>query len=231
MKLRHFQPALRGSDFYPPVGQSPTEHASPRWTHVSTAIWALALHVDHEPFRWSNAIMDPLSTEFLKIGPSTTTKNSIFERAESDELRDNLRAANVVFVSTAGHGTATTSFPSGTRELFRFMRQAAEPTLRIEANVSDDDYRELTLHSDEWRLPLMLLADPAASEFAINLISNYLSQRLRQLLTGRTVKVSSELVIERKGGSIRLKYEGPADTFKEIVLAAVRQLDEPDPKS
>ena len=103
--------------------------------------------------------------------------------------------------------------------------------LRIEANVSDDDYRERTLHSEEWRLPLMLLADPAVSEIAIKLISNYLSQRLRQLLPGRNVKVSSELVIERKGESIRLQYEGPAETYEEIALAAVRKLNEPDAKS
>ena len=175
--------------------------------------------------------MDPMSTEFLKIGPSTITKNDILARAGSDELRDNLTAANVVLVSTAGHGTETTAFPSGTRELFRFMQQAAEPMLRIEANVSDDDYRERTLHSEEWRLPLMLLADPAVSEVAIKLISHYLSQRLRQLLPGRTAKVLSELVIERKDESIRLQYEGPAETYKEIALAAVRKLNEPDAKS
>ena len=103
--------------------------------------------------------------------------------------------------------------------------------LRIEANVSDDDYRERTLHSEEWRLPLMLLADPAVSEVAIKLISHYLSQRLRQLLPGRTAKVLSELVIERKDESIRLQYEGPAETYKEIALAAVRKLNEPDAKS
>ena len=176
--------------------------------------------------------MDPMSTEFLKIGPSTITKNDILARAGSDELRDNMAAANVVLVSTAGHGTQTTSFPSGTRELFRFMQQAAEPTLRIEANVSDDDYRELTLHSEEWRLPLMLLADPVVSELAIKLIANYLSQRLRQLLPGRRpAKVSSELVIERKGESIRFQYEGPAETYEEIALAAMRKLNDPDVKS
>ena len=175
--------------------------------------------------------MGPMSTEFLKIEPSTITKTDILARAGSDELRDNMAAANVVLVSTAGHETQTTSFPSGTRELFRFIQQAAEPTLRIEANVPDDDYRELTLHSEEWRLPLMFLADPVVSEPLIKLIANYLSQLLRQLLPGRTVKVSSELVIERKGKSIRLQYEGPAETYEEIALAAVRKLDEPDAKS
>ena len=175
--------------------------------------------------------MDPMSTKFLKIGPSTITKNDILARAGSDELRDNLTAANVVLVSTARHGTQTTSFPSGTRELFRFMQQAAEPMLRIEANVSDDDYRELTLHSEEWRLPLILLADPAVSEVAIKLIYNYLSQRLRQLLPGQSGKVSSEVVIKKNDESIRFRYEGPADAYEEIMLAAVRQLNEPDAKS
>ena len=175
--------------------------------------------------------MDSMSTEFLKIGPSTITKSDILARAGRDELRDNLAVANVVLVSTAGHETQTTYFPSGTRELFRFMQQAAEPTLRIEANVSDDDYRELTLHSEEWLLPLILLADPAVSEVAIKLIYNYLSQRRRQLLPGRNVKVSSELVIERRDESILLQYEGPAETYEEIVLAALRKLNDPDAKS
>ena len=173
--------------------------------------------------------MDPMSTEFLKIEPATITKTDILARAESDELRDNMAAANVILVSTAGHAAQPTSFPSGTRELFRFMQQAAEPTLRIEANVSDDDYRELTLHSEEWRLPLMLLAEPGVSETVIKLIANYLSQRLRQLLPGRTVNVSSELVIDREG--ILLKYEGPPETFEKVALAALRKLDEPDDKS
>ena len=173
--------------------------------------------------------MDLMSTEFLKIGPSTITKSDILARAESDELRDNLTVANVVLVSTTGHETQTAYFPSGTRELFRFIQQAAEPTLRIEANISDDDYRELTLHSEEWRLPLILLADPAVSEVVIKLISNYLSQQLRKLLPGRTGKVSSEIVIEKK--SIRIQYEGPAETYKEIVLDAVQKLNEPDAKS
>ena len=172
-----------------------------------------------------------MSTEFLKIGPSPITKNGILARAESDELRDNMAAANVVLVSTAGHEAQPTSFPSGTRELFRFMQQAAEPTLRIEANVSDDDYRELTLHSEEWRLPLMLLADPVVSELVIKLIANYLSQLLRQLLPGRPAKVSSELVIETKDESIRFQYKGPAETYEKIVLAAVRRLNDPDVKS
>ena len=140
----------------------------------------------------------PNEHRILKDRSFDDNENDILARAKSDELRDNLRAANVVLVSTAGHGTQTTSFPSGTRELFRFMHQAAEPTLRIEANVSDDDYRELTLHSEEWRLPLILLADPAVSEVVIKLIYNFLSQRLRQLLPGRTAKVLSELVIEDK---------------------------------
>ena len=103
--------------------------------------------------------------------------------------------------------------------------------LRIEANVSDDDYRELTLHSEEWRLPLILLADPAVSEVAIKVIYNYLSQRLRQLLPGQSGKVSSEVVIKKNDESIRFRYEGPADAYEEIMLAAVRQLNEPDAKS
>ena len=173
--------------------------------------------------------MDSMSAEFLKIEPSTITKNDILARSGSDELRDNMAAANVVLVSTAGHETQTTSFPSGTRELFRFMQQAAEPTLRIEANVSDDDYRELTLHSEEWLLPLMVLAEPGVYETVIKLIANYLSQRLSQLLPGRTANVSSELVIDREG--ILLKYEGPPETFEEVALAALRKLDEPDDKS
>lgn len=180
---------------------------------------------------FSPAKMDSMSTEFLKIGPSTITKNHILARAGGDELRDNLTVANVVLVSTTGHGTQTTHFPSGTRELFRFMQQAAEPTLRIEASVSDDDYRELTLHSEEWRLPLILLADPAVSEDAIKLIYYYLSQKLRQLFPGRTVKVFSDVVIERKDESIRLQYEGPAETYENIMLAAVRRLNDPDAKS
>ena len=120
------------------------------------------------------------------------------------------------------------AFPGGTREFFRYLRERVGDQATVEAAVRDDDYQEFEFLSVDIILPVLYVANSVLLPIAINLLSDWIF-RLLHTDGGRESdrKVQSEVHFDQQGRLKRMKYEGPASTFENIMLEALRKEGEP----
>ncbi len=122
------------------------------------------------------------------------------------------------------------AFPGGTREFFRYLRECVGDQATVEAAVRDEDYREFEFLSVDIILPVLFVANSILLPIAVNVLSDWISRRLRtsgKQSTDKTVK--SEIHFQENGKLKRITYEGPASTFETIILESLRTQEVPSP--
>jgi len=153
---------------------------------------------------------------------SPVTRASVAEKLQSERrLRASVVVLALVLLPEDGPFDSGMVFPAGTRELFQVMRDAAPEGIDVEVACSDDRYAELTLHSEEWRLPLILVGDMLATPFLLDVLANYVYDKLKGLLPGRSAKVRSRIILETAKGSFFLEYDGPAEDYVETISTGI----------
>jgi len=157
--------------------------------------------------------------EFTQNRRSTVAE----ELGLSREGREVLDSALVVFLPSRGKGSHELPvFASGTRELFQYVFRNAPENIPVDVASSDNQYRELAEHADLLVLPTLFLAEPVALPVLLGVISNYLYDKARTLLPGRTMEVQSEVLIQSGDGMVSIKYKGPPDAYRDVVCEAFR---------
>lgn len=122
------------------------------------------------------------------------------------------------------------AFPGGTREIFRYLRECAGDQATVEAAVRDEDYREFEFLSVDIILPVLFVANSILLPIAVNVLSDWISRRLRtsdKQNNDKTVK--SEIHFQEHGKLKRIIYEGPASTFETVILESLRAQEAPSP--
>lgn len=159
----------------------------------------------------------------LIVEEDTTTIASLSARPWVDEkLNASLHQADVVFVQwEAFRNIDRPVFPTHTAELFQYFQEHTPAGVQSEVAVRDEDFSEVSLHSDLVWLPDILIAGGTlvVLPIVVNLISEWLKQRLLDRHSRTDAKV--QIVIESPDGSSkRLTYEGPADELWRITAFA-----------
>ena len=102
------------------------------------------------------------------------------------------------------------------QEAINFAKYCKSENLELKTDIlADEDKIEVrSLHSHDIWMPIILVASNVILQIAVNVVSNYISERMK----GRekedcTVKVS--FIVNDGEKTKQLNYEGDAKTFKE----------------
>lgn len=143
-----------------------------------------------------------------------------------DNLRQQLSKANVLVVPNEGYGDRVDLiyFPSGTAELFQFIRESGMENLSVEICIEDADYKEVALHADILIVATFVVTSLIAP-LAVDLISEYIKQRLFCRREDET-EVRAKLTVydEKDKLSIDLTYKGPAPEYRKVMMKALSKL-------
>lgn len=163
-----------------------------------------------------------------RVEPGTVSRTDLIASVRDAELRRDLANADILFVPDSGHaGHVAPMFPQGTMEVLRLFKDTAPAGVVADIATSDDDYRELALHAAEIVLPALLVS-AVLTPIAINLLSSYLYDLLKDAVARRKARVRATIYVEASARSVTIRYDGPAEQFSEVVTAAFnREVMEP----
>lgn len=113
-------------------------------------------------------------------------------------------------------------FPETTREFFDYLKANAPDDLIPEVAVDDDDFQEIELHDITIIIPSFIVTS-IMLPIAINLVSNFI-QKIIDKRAQKKANAKLEIVISEKNKKI--KYDGPAGEMKDILLEAVKHLED-----
>lgn len=103
-------------------------------------------------------------------------------------------------------------YPEGTSDVVKNLRRE----LKVDVAIDRDQYAEIALYADAWRLPT-LFCQYAAIPLLINLLSNEVDRRF--LNSSEKPSVSIELIVEGPSGQCAsIKYKGPAEKLPDELL-------------
>jgi hypothetical protein len=111
-------------------------------------------------------------------------------------------------------------FHSGTRNIFLFLKEI--DGFQPEICVEKDQYKEITLHSDELRFGTFLLTYVIAPIF-VSVFSNYINKKLN---AKQDDKVSLNVIVENKdraGGNLKISYRGSPREIEEKLGGAIKR--------
>jgi len=160
------------------------------------------------------------STKNLQVKTTSETFEYWLEQPFiSNELRNLLSGKTLLLTPQNGHGDSEVlCFPTGTEDLLRFLRDNQTEDLSVDICIEDEDYRELSLHSD-----LLILAGVimtlVAAPVAVNVISHWIIKRLGSRVEQTDLKC--EITVVDNNRSIHFKYDGAASAFRETLLNAL----------
>jgi hypothetical protein len=138
-------------------------------------------------------------------------------------LAVSLREAAIVILPYSDAGEATGKFPAGTEPLFQRLRQSL-PNRVIELAASDEDYRELVLHSVELVVATIWVAEHVLGATVIDVVANLLAEKVRSAFSGekKVQSVKAKLLVAQNGGICEFEYEGPAETYRTTMHELLR---------
>lgn len=167
----------------------------------------------------------------ITITTSQSSVRKLIDQLKTDGIIQDDPATRAIILPSEDHTlTKDDTFPSGTRDFLLYAQQKCSGQIQIDIAVKDKKLLELGLHSDIFILPLIALADPAAAAMAINVISNYIYDHLITPFPRKKSIVKSELILDQGDTTIRLKYDGPAETYERVIQKALNKLAKLGPK-
>lgn len=134
----------------------------------------------------------------------------------SDELKAELRKADILLVPVLENSEKKISvFADHSENVFLFLKNKMPLNYKVDICVEDNDYKELALHYDLTNLGAFICTYLALPLF-INLISQYIYERISKIRKDQAIKVSITTV-GKKGLSKKIEYEGNAEYFPQII--------------
>ncbi|MCM3167917.1 hypothetical protein [Peribacillus frigoritolerans] len=131
------------------------------------------------------------------------------------EFEEDLKKANLLLIPYEGfRNLEKPVFPEETMKFYEFLKEYENEELVGDICISDEEYVELELHADLITIASMILVH-GVLPIAVNLISNFLSEKIKKRNTQLKVKVHMTIIDGEKSKTI--SYEGDADKFKETM--------------
>lgn len=107
------------------------------------------------------------------------------------------------------------TLPSDAGDFAKWVRQNA-PSIKVEARKAD---RRIVRRSSDYWLPLVFLAGDIALPIYLNLVANYLYDKMKGALKGETARVHLSAVYEDKKAGVvkRFNFEGDKTSLQEAI--------------
>jgi hypothetical protein len=134
----------------------------------------------------------------------------------SKALKRDLKKADILLVPIEGFRDKNIIvFPVQTEGLLIYIKKRLPSEYKIDICIENKDYKELALHSDLVVIGRFVVASVVVP-ILVKIISEYIKQKILKMGEKRKVKVSLTVVNE-KGISKNLTYEGEAENFERII--------------
>ena len=131
-------------------------------------------------------------------------------------LKEKLKSANLLIVPFEGFREYSGPiFSSGTEAAYGYLRKNSGNSLHVEICISPEDFKTLSLNSNIERLGKFVIAS-VVLPFALNLLASYVFQKI-QSKDAESHITFSLVVVRPDKTSLEVKYEGPAEGFRERV--------------
>ncbi|MCT4477730.1 hypothetical protein N0U24_11255 [Peribacillus frigoritolerans] len=158
-------------------------------------------------------------TKDLVVQESNLTFSDIYSKPYfPKEYEEDIKKANLLLLPYEGfRDLKKPVFPEETMKFYKFLKEYDNEQLVGDICISDEEYAELELHADLITIASIIVMS-GVLPVAVNVISNYLSEKLKSRKTELKVRVDITVVDGAKSKSI--SYEGDADKFEETMKAA-----------
>lgn len=129
-------------------------------------------------------------------------------------LSDALSTDGVVLVPERFRhcGDEVDAFPTGTDELFSFLRDNAGTEVVIQ--ICYDKYIEIELRSKSIKLGKIIIAS-ILLPIVVNLLAEYIKSKY--MMPSGVQKVQLEILVQEKGKTFKIKYDGPSESLKDVL--------------
>lgn len=146
-----------------------------------------------------------------------TLSNWVSHSNLSANLKTKLQNVNVLLIPRIGYlpDDKTPVFPSGTSDIFQFIKSNKTDAIIIDAGTDDESYKELGLHFDVMSIVNMIVHIEVAREVFGGLVVEYITSKLgnRASETNLQMKFS----IQEDDTVVDFSYDGPASQYKDTI--------------
>lgn len=165
------------------------------------------------------------ASNILEILESDLNFNDWIEKPYlSEALKENLKKANVLIVPFEKfRGNTEPCFMAGTAEFYNFIQQEKPTGLVAEICIDDENYLELHLHNDTIKMGKFLVTAIVVPSF-LYYVNKYIDSKFESRAAKDNGKVSIEIYVENSKGKMKhLKYDGPVNSFKDLMDKEIPQ--------
>lgn len=161
--------------------------------------------------------MFPEEPDYLTVENSQISFQKIFTKDFLAADRSlSLRNANVILLPLENYREEIPlCFHHGTRSLYLYFKQN-HPEIALDLCVNSNDFKELSLHSDEFRLGAFILESILAPTF-VTILSHYI---INTLFAKKEDKVNVDLIVLKEKSNeegVKIRYRGsPVEMELEI---------------
>lgn len=157
----------------------------------------------------------------LDISTTATSRVEVLAGITDPDVRSRLAHAEIILLPRVAEPPTGPAFASNTREVFRFLRANLPNSSSVEVATETDEIALVVLHGELLDLGV-ILASTVAAPLLVRILGDYISNRLRDSRERRDSAVRCRMLIEKRDGSCSaLDYDGPADTFEELMRAGM----------
>lgn len=144
----------------------------------------------------------------------------------SDNLRQQLSQSNILLLPLENFREGTgIIFPTGTDEVFSYLKENSPEDVYVDILVEDSDYKEIALFSELLIILGGFIVTSLIAPVFVNLVSDYLIKKKLPQKTASQVRI--EILVEGQKGTTRVFYEGSVSDFYNTVYPVVESLSLP----
>lgn len=153
----------------------------------------------------------------LKITDTDVNFEVIYDKEYiPQKYLDSIKNANVLLIPHEGfRDKKGYYFPECTSEFYEYLRGKEE--IETEICIDDDEFQKLELHADIIYVATLII-QYVVLPVVTSIISSYLCDKIKSMnKKKKDVNTSVHIIVEKKGRSKKIDYEGSVENFEEAM--------------
>ena len=163
---------------------------------------------------------EPVNANKIDVEESQNTFDYWINRPYiSENLKGSLSKTNVLIVPLEGYYDKGPVFAGFSERLLTFLKNSGYQGLLPDICIEEGDYVELAQHGRTLIIVGAFVLTSIIAPIFVNLVSDFIKQRLGA--EDKRIKIEMT-VVDKDGKGKQFRYEGSADSFKDIVLPRLK---------